>query len=179
MGKLELFIHDHTIALPVLIKTALMLCNSGIQKAPLLYLSLFFKVHRQEYYSLLNEVRSTGDREAWLGYFLEAVTLTSWQAVTTVRQIDRQISNDRKVIEQTGRSSTTELLIFECFTPKLIADSKYIAAETGLSPATVNSGLSRLQGLNIILEITGKKRDKIYSYAQCMEVLNGRASVFL
>ena len=150
----------------------LMLCDSGILKAPILYLSLFFKVHRQEYYRLLSDVRSTGDWEAWLSYFLEAVTLTSRQAVTTARQIARQISDDRKIIEQTGRSSATTLLIFECFTRKLIADSKYIVAETGLSPATVNSGLARLQELYIVSEITGKKRDKIYSYARCMEVLN-------
>ena len=92
--------------------------------------------------------------------------------MTTARQIARQISDDRKIIEQTGRSSATTLLIFECFTRKLIADSKYIVAETGLSPATVNSGLTRLQKLHIVSEITGKKRDKIYSYARCMEVLN-------
>ena len=197
MGKLELFIHDPAHPLPVLIKAALvhvqfetihpfldgngrlgrllitlMLCDSGVLKAPILYLSLFFKVHRQEYYRLLSDVRSTGDWEAWLSYFLEAVTLTSRQAVTTARQIARQISDDRKIIEQTGRSSATTLLIFECFTRKLIADSKYIVAETGLSPATVNSGLARLQELYIVSEITGKKRDKIYSYARCMEVLN-------
>ncbi len=197
MGKLELFIHDHTIALPVLIKAALvhvqfetihpfldgngrlgrllitlMLCDSGILKAPLLYLSLFFKVHRQEYYRLLNEVRSTGDWEAWLSYFMEAVTLTSRQAVSTARQIIRQISRDRQMIKQTGRSAETTMAVFDCFTRKLITDSKHIIAETGLSPATVNSALSKLQKLGIVTEITGKKRDKVYSYAMCMDVLN-------
>lgn len=197
MGKLELFIHDHTIALPVLIKAALvhvqfetihpfldgngrlgrllitlMLCDSGILKAPLLYLSLFFKVHRQEYYRLLNEVRSTGDWEAWLSYFMEAVSLTSRQAVSTARQIIGQISHDRQTIKQTGRSAETTMAVFDCFTRKLITDSKHIIAETGLSPATVNSALSRLQKLGIVTEITGKKRDKVYSYAMCMDVLN-------
>lgn len=197
MGKLELFIHDHTIALPVLIKAALvhvqfetihpfldgngrlgrllitlMLCDSGILKAPLLYLSLFFKVHRQEYYRLLNEVRSTGDWEAWLSYFMEAVTLTSRQAISTARQIIGQISHDRQTIKQTGRSAETTMAAFDCFTRKLITDSKHIIAETGLSPATVNSALSRLQKLGIVTEITGKKRDKVYSYAMCMDVLN-------
>lgn len=197
MGKLELFIHDHTIALPVLIKAALvhvqfetihpfldgngrlgrllitlMLCDSGILKAPLLYLSLFFKVHRQEYYRLLNEVRSTGDWEAWLSYFMEAVSLTSRQAVSTARQIIRQIAHDRQTIKQTGRSAETSMAVFDCFTRKLITDSKHIIAETGLSPATVNSALSKLQKLGIVTEITGKKRDKVYSYAMCMDVLN-------
>lgn len=197
MGKLELFIHDHTIALPILIKAALvhvqfetihpfldgngrlgrllitlMLCDSGILKAPLLYLSLFFKVHRQEYYRLLSEVRSTGDWEAWLSYFMEAVSLTSRQAVSTARQIIGQISHDRQTIKQTGRSAETTMAVFDCFTRKLITDSKHIIAETGLSPATVNSALSKLQKLGIVTEITGKKRDKVYSYAMCMDVLN-------
>lgn len=64
------------------------------------------------------------------------------------------------------------MAVFDCFTRKLITDSKHIIAETGLSPATVNSGLSKLQKLDIVTEITGKKRDKLYSYAQCLEVLN-------
>jgi len=51
-------------------------------------------------------------------------------------------------------------------------DSKCIVTETGLSPATVNSSLARLQKLHIVPEMTGKKRDKIYSYAQCMKVLD-------
>lgn len=197
MGKLELFIHDHTLPLPILMKAALvhvqfetihpfldgngrlgrllitlMLCDSGILKAPLLYLSLFFKVHRQEYYRLLNKVRSTGDWEAWLAYFLEAVTLTSRQAISTATQIIRQISHDRQTIKQTGRSAETTMAVFDSFTRKLIIDSKHIIAETRLSPATVNSALSKLQKLDIVTEITGKKRDKVYSYAMCMDVLN-------
>lgn len=197
MGKLELFIHDHTIPLPVLIKAALvhvqfetihpfldgngrlgrllitlMLCEAGVLKEPFLYLSLFFKVHLQEYYRLLNDVRKSGDWEAWLSYFMEAVALTSRQAVTTARQIIHQISNDRQTIKRTGRSAETTIAVFNCFTRKLITDSKHIIVETGLSPATVNSALSKLQQLDIVTEITGKKRDKVYSYAMCMDVLN-------
>lgn len=197
MGKLELFIHDHMIPLPVLIKVALvhvqfetihpfldgngrlgrllialMLCEAGVLKEPLLYLSLFFKVHRQEYYRLLNDVRESGDWEAWLAYFMEAVTLTSRQAVSTARQVIRQISNDRQTIKQIGRSAETTMVVFDCFTRKLITDSTHIIAETGLSPATVNSALSKLQKLDIVTEITGKKRDKVYSYTMCMDVLN-------
>lgn len=197
MGKLELFIHDHTIPLPVLIKAALvhvqfetihpfldgngrlgrllitlMLCEAGVLKEPFLYLSLFFKVHLQEYYRFLNDVRKSGDWEAWLSYFMEAVALTSRQAVTTARQIIHQISNDRQTIKRTGRSAETTIAVFNCFTRKLITDSKHIIVETGLSPATVNSALSKLQQLDIVTEITGKKRDKVYSYAMCMDVLN-------
>lgn len=103
---------------------------------------------------------------------MEAVALTSRQAVTTARQIIHQISNDRQTIKRTGRSAETTIAVFNCFTRKLITDSKHIIVETGLSPATVNSALSKLQQLDIVTEITGKKRDKVYSYAMCIDVLN-------
>ena len=83
-------------------------------------------------------------------------------------EIDRWLLfNDRKIIDQTGCSSTTTPFIFECSTGKLIANSKYITAETSLSTATVHSGLSRLQELPIIsvydifaLTLNPDKQDK-------------------
>lgn len=98
MGKLELFLHDVPEKTPVLIKVALahvqfesihpfldgngrlgrlmitlLLCSSNVLKEPMLYLSLYFKTHREQYYQLLNDVRSTGDWESWLDFFAEAV----------------------------------------------------------------------------------------------------------
>jgi len=59
----------------------LLLCEQKVLKAPMLYLSLYFKTHRQYYYELLNNVRLTGDWEAWLDFFAEAVIFTANQAV--------------------------------------------------------------------------------------------------
>jgi Fic family protein len=94
MGKIELFLHDQPEKTPFLIKAALahvqfetihpfldgngrlgrliitlLLCFEKVLKEPMLYLSLYFKTHRQRYYELLNEVRRTGDRESWLDFF--------------------------------------------------------------------------------------------------------------
>jgi Fic family protein len=112
MGKLERFLHGKPVSTPALLKAALahvqfetihpfldgngrigrllitlLLCDQKVLREPMLYLSLYFKTHRQYYYELLNNVRQTGDWEAWLDFFAEAVTATAIQAVETVQQI--------------------------------------------------------------------------------------------
>ena len=112
MSKLELFLHDQPEPTPVLLKAALahvqfetihpfldgngrlgrllialLLCEQKVLREPMLYLSLYFKTHRQYYYELLNNVRMTGDWEAWLDFFAEAVIVTATQAVETAQQL--------------------------------------------------------------------------------------------
>ncbi len=112
MGTLELFLHDQPEPTPVLLKAALahvqfetihpfldgngrlgrllitlLLCEQKMLREPMLYLSLYFKTHRQYYYELLNHVRLTGDWESWLDFFAEAVIVTATQAVETAQQL--------------------------------------------------------------------------------------------
>ncbi len=112
MEKLELFLHNQPEKTSVLAKAALahvqfetihpfldgngrlgrllitlLLCSEKVLKEPMLYLSLYFKTHRQQYYKLLNEVRLTGDWEAWLHFFADAVIHTTTQAVDTAQQL--------------------------------------------------------------------------------------------
>ncbi len=197
MGQLELFIHDERVAQPALVKAALvhvqfetihpfldgngrvgrlliilMLCNAGILKEPLLYLSLYFKTHRQEYYRLLSDIRTSGDWEAWVAYFLEAVCSTARQAIETTRQLVEQHHADAEKIKTLGRTDRSARRVFDCFANKLIYDYKQLAQESGLSPTTINSALSRLAQLGIIEEVSGKKRDRLYAYSPCIDILN-------
>ncbi len=128
MGALELFVHDESVPLPALVRTALahvqfetihpfldgngrvgrlliifMLCHAGILKHPLLYLSLYFKVHRDEYYHLLTHTRKMGDWEAWITYFLKAVIKTANQAVETAQMLMAQMKRDEDTLRQTPR----------------------------------------------------------------------------
>ena len=66
---------------------ALMLCQEGALREPLLYLSLYFKQHRDDYYALLDKVRRRGDWEAWLAFFLDGVTETAKGAVSTAQRL--------------------------------------------------------------------------------------------
>ena len=197
MGALELFIHDDGIPLPVLIKTALvhvqfetihpfldgngrvgrllmifMLCHAGILKAPLLYLSLYFKVHRSEYYQLLTQTRRTGDWEAWIHYFLKAVICTAQQAVESAQMLMQQMDHDEEQLRRTSRISSSVYQVLELFQSKLAMNSAQIVKESGLKANSVHNALSKLTELGILAEITGYKRNRMYVYDACLRILN-------
>jgi len=197
MGKLELFLHDQPEPTPVLLKAALahvqfetihpfldgngrlgrllialLLCDQNVLKKPMLYLSLYFKTHRQRYYRLLNDVRLTGEWEAWLDFFAEAVIVTAAQAVETARQLIDRSEKDRQRIMPSGRSAKSMLQIHRALMQSPIVSSGRLVNETGLSPATVNKSLQRLQTIGIVRELTQKKRDRLFSYREYVEIMN-------
>lgn len=111
MSQLELFFHKET-ELPILIACGLIhyqfetihpfldgngrlgrlliafyLCWKGVMQTPLLYLSYYFKLHRQEYYDRLNLVREQGDYEQWIAFFLKGIIWTSNSALETIKTV--------------------------------------------------------------------------------------------
>jgi Fic family protein len=197
MGKLELFLHDQPEKTSVLIKAALahvqfetihpfldgngrlgrliitlLLCSEKVLKEPMLYLSLYFKTHRQRYYELLNEVRLTGDWEAWLDFFADAVIHTATQAVDTAQQLMKLSAEDGKRINGLKRISGSAHLIHKAMLERPMASPNWIQEKTLLSPATVNACLRELEQLGIVKEVTGQKRNRIYSYVEYIRIMN-------
>ena len=197
MGKLELFLHDQPDPTPVLLKMALahvqfetihpfldgngrlgrllitlLLCDQKVLQKPMLYLSLYFKQHRQYYYELLNNVRMTGDWEAWLDFFAEAVIFTATQAVETAQRLFELSDQDQERIATLGRAAKSTLQIHRALMERPIATSGWLANKTGITPATVNKSLGHLQGLGIVLEITAQKRNRLFSYHRYVEIIN-------
>ncbi len=197
MGKLELFLHDQPERTPVLLKAALahiqfetihpfldgngrlgrllitlLLCTEKILKAPMLYLSLYFKTHRQTYYELLNSLRLTGDWESWLEFFAEAVTYTATQAVETAQQLMRLASEDSIRISELGRVAGSVLQVHRALLERPIASPNWLKDKTGLSTATVNTCLTHLATISVVRELTGHKRNRLYAYSQYIEVMN-------
>ena len=138
----------------------------------LLYLSLYFKTHRQRYYELLNEVRLTGEWEAWLDFFADAVIHTATQAVATAQQLMLLSGEDGQRINGLKRISGSAHLIHKAMLERPMASPKWIQGKTKLSPATVNACLRELEQLGIVKEITGQKRNRLYSYAQYIRIMN-------
>ncbi len=196
MSKLELFLHDQPESTPVLLKAALahvqfetihpfldgngrlgrllitlLLCEKKVLQEPMLYLSLYFKTHRQYYYELLNNVRLTGDWEAWLDFFAEAVTVTATQAVETAQQLLDLSSQDRETISGLGRAAASVLQIHRALMEHPIATSGWLVKKTGITPATVNKALGHLERLGIVKEITAQKRNRLFSYAGYIEIM--------
>ncbi|WP_342347858.1 Fic family protein [uncultured Nitrospira sp.] len=197
MGTLELFLHDKPEPTPVLLKAALahvqfetihpfldgngrlgrllitlLLCERKMVREPMLYLSLYFKTHRQQYYELLNQVRMTGDWESWLDFFAEAVTVTATQAVETAQQLLNVSNQDREKISGLGRATASALQIHRALMEHPIATSNWLVEKTGLTPATVNKTLGHLETLGVVQELTAQKRNRLFSYSGYVEIMN-------
>ncbi len=197
MGQLELFLHDHSEQTPVLQKAALshvqfetihpfldgngrlgrllitlILCNQKALLEPMLYLSLYFKMHRQYYYELLNTVRLTGEWELWLDFFAEAVVTTGNLAVETAQQILDQSTQDREKISGLGRAAVSALHVHKALMEHPIATSDWIGKKTGITPATVNKSLEHLEHLGIVREITAMKRNRVFSHYKYIEIMS-------
>ncbi len=197
MSKLELFLHDQPEPTPVLLKAALahvqfetihpfldgngrlgrllitlLLCSQSVLQEPMLYLSLYFKTHREYYYELLNNVRLNGDWEAWLDFFADAVIVTAAQAVETARQLLDLSNQDRDKISGLGRASASTLQVHRALMEHPIATSTSLVNKTGITPATVNKALGHLEQLGIVKELTAQKRNRLFSYAGYIEIMS-------
>lgn len=197
MGALELFLHDDPEPTSVLLKAALshvqfetihpfldgngrlgrllvalLLCEQQVLRQPMLPLSLYFKTHRRYYYDLLNRVRTAGDWEAWLEFFADAVIAAAGQAVEATKRLLDLAKQDRDRIRTIGRAATSVLRIHRAFMARPIATSNRLVDETGITAATVNKSLRRLEDLGIIREITDRKRDRVFCYTGYIDIMN-------
>jgi Fic family protein len=197
MGQLEVFLHEERSDLPLLIKAGLahvqfetihpfldgngrlgrllitfLLCAGGALQEPILYLSLFFKTHRQVYYDLLTQVRLTGDWEAWLTFFLRGVKETSDQAVSAARRIVSLLEGDRRKIESLGRPAASALRVHQFAQTHPILSIAAAAEEIGITFPTVAGAIDHMQRLGIMREITGKQRHRLFSYGNYLDILN-------
>ena len=202
LADLERFLHDLDGKTPVLVKAALahvqfetihpfldgngrlgrllitlLLCSEGALTAPMLYLSLYLKTHRSEYYAWLQRVRETGDWEGWLKFFLTGVKETADQAVDTVRRILLIFSEDRKKIESLGRAAGSALRIHESLQKRPITTVSSLVDSLNLTRPTVTLALKNLAELGLVKELTGRERHRLYSYQPYIDVLNQATEV--
>ncbi|HVE51439.1 MAG TPA: Fic family protein [Casimicrobiaceae bacterium] len=151
---------------------ALQLANDNLLREPLLYVSLHFKEHRQTYYELLNRVRLSGDWESWLEFFGNGIVSAATQAATSAKRLLELASADGRRIEALGRPANSALTIHRALQRRPIATAALLTASTGLTPATVNKSLAHLERLEIVSELTGRQRGRIFSYARYIGILN-------
>ena len=150
----------------------LQLSADGLMREPMLYLSLHFKEHRQTYYELLNAVRLTGDWEAWLDFFAQAVLAAATQAATSATRLLELASADGQRIAALGRAASSAVAIHQVLQRQPIATAASLAAATGLTQATVNKALAHLERIGVVSELTRKQRGRVFSYARYAKILN-------
>ena len=151
---------------------ALQLVTDGLLREPLLYLSLYFKAHRPTYYELLNRVRETGDWEAWLEFFADAVQASAKQAAASAKRLLDLASTDRVQIEKLGRPAGWAHTIHRALQRQPIATAASLADATALTPATVNKALAHLTRLGVVAELTSKQRGRVFSYSRYTAILS-------
>lgn len=197
MGALEKYINDMPERTPALFKAALahaqfetihpfldgngrlgrllitlLLCHDKVLSEPMLYLSLYFKQNRGEYYDLLRQIRTDGDWERWAAFFFKAVSGAAAEAVGTANHLSARVRKDRDAVRGIGRVAGSALRVLDLLVRRPVLSIPVVCAETGLAPNTVAKVMSRLSELGLVKEVTGKPRNRVFTYHRYMKLLN-------
>ena len=197
LGDLEQFIHNDNVQLPLLVKAGLvhvqfesihpfldgngrmgrllitfMLCNAGVMKQPMLYLSLYLKTHRRTYYESLQQVRETDNWLVWLDFFLNGVAETAEQATEASERIKDLFDVDRQEISDLGRGAAVALQVHEQFQKTPISSIGTIARKLDISIPTATKYINALADRNIVVEMHSKARGKRFAYRTYFNILS-------
>jgi Fic family protein len=197
LDAFERFMHENESRLPPLIKAGLLhvqfetihpfldgngrigrllvtlyLCVHDVLRKPLLYLSLYLKTHRGDYYRLLQEVREHGAWEAWLEFFLDGVTETASQAFDAATRIAKLFKRDRERITAESDRAGSVLRVHELLQQNPFLTSNALVERTGLTAPTINAALADLERLRIVDEVTGRRRGRVFGYRAYLDILN-------
>jgi Fic family protein len=151
---------------------ALLIEDWGLLKTPLLYLSLAFKRHRDEYYRRLLDVRNKGDWEGWMAFYLRCVSESANDGVSAAKRIFSLIEKDRRIV--TGHKATTipAVRLFDLLPEHPTVTVASAMKLTKTSKPTSMKAIDALQKIGVLKETTGKRRDRMYAYAAYLKVLS-------
>ena len=150
---------------------ALLLEHWKLLSQPLLYVSLFFKQHRAEYYRRLDAVRTEGDFEGWLAFFLEAVAAVADEAVATIRDLFVLITSDRAKVLAAPGATVAATRLFELLPEHPIVTIGGVVEMLKTTKPTANKSVMALVDAGILIETTGRRRDRTFSYTAYLDRL--------
>ncbi len=196
LDPLEKFIHDDPVRVPVLIKAALahaqfetihpfldgngrlgrllvtlLLVHDKVLADPLLYLSLYFKRNREEYYRLLQQVRENGDWEEWINFFMRGILDTAEQAVGTARKLVALFDGDRAKIQSLGKGAGSALRVHHVLQRSPLLSIAEAGAKTPLSFPAAHSALRKLVKLGIVSPLPKRNRSQRFGYKDYLAIL--------
>ena len=196
MSALEKFLHARDDGLPLLVRAAMahvqfetihpfldgngrvgrllitfQLLNAGILCEPLLYLSLYFKRHQQEYYRMLDHVRHTGDWESWIAFFLKGVILVGVDAISQMEKITSMFQKDHDKLYDYGGKTASLFQIHKVMQNYPILPITEAAKISGLTYPTALKALGIMAHLGIAYEMTGRPRNRMFAYDQYLSIL--------
>lgn len=138
---------------------------------PLLYLSLFFKRHREEYYRRLGAVRSAGDWEGWLDFFLDGVATIADEAVASARELFALVAADRPRVLAHPQTSIVALRLFELLPRHPVISITFVMKLLETTKPTAGRAVDLLVANGVLVETTGKKRDRSFAYKAYLDRL--------
>ena len=150
---------------------ALCLEEWGLLSEPLLYLSLFFKRHRDEYYTRLGAIRTEGDWEGWLGYFLEGVAVVSEESVGLIRSLFDVLTRDRSHYLESGSVTVVGARLFENLPRNPLVTVKSVVKTCQTTYPTAAKAIDSLCQAGILEETSGRSRDRVYAYREYLNLL--------
>jgi Fic family protein len=197
LGNLERYMHDEFGSTPMLLKAgiahaqfetihpfldgngrigrlliSLMLVVDGALTHPYFYISLYFKKNRSDYYDALQRVRTHGDWEGWIRFFLVGVESVAQEAIRTAEALSDLFGSDRAMVEALGRAAPSALRVYDLMRQRIVISASRVVEESDLTWPTVLAALKRLQELGIAHEVSGKKRYRLFQYTSQLDILN-------
>jgi len=197
LADLERFIHDAATDLPPLVKVALihaqfetihpfldgngrigrlliatLLEHWGLLKEPLMYLSGYLKQHQAEYYRRLSAVRSDGDWEGWVSFFLEGVAKAAAEAERSIIDVASLISADRRRLLQSPQAGPGSYRLFEMLPMMPRFTVEHVRRRLKTTFPTASAAVKALEELGVVTELTGQKKNRVYSYQAYVDLLS-------
>ena len=197
LADMERFIHDTATDLPPLVKVALIHAQFetihpfldgngrigrllitalfeywGVLSEPLLYVSAYLKQHQAEYYRRLSAIRTDGDWESWVTFFLEGVASAAGDAEKTIIEVASLLASDRKRLLQSLKAGPTSYRLFEMLPVMPRFTIEHVRQQLGTSFPTATAAVKVLVDLGIAVEMTGQKKNRSYSYQAYVELLS-------
>ncbi len=145
----------------------------GLLNEPLMYLSGFLKQHQSEYYRRLSVIRTEGDWESWVSFFLEGVTVAAWDAEQNIIKVASLISADRKRVLQSSKTGQASYRLFELLPMMPRFTIEMVRQQLDTSFPTATAAVKLLEELGLLAEMTGQKKNRTYSYHAYVELLSG------
>ena len=142
----------------------LMLVHRGVLHRPLLYLSLYLKRYREDYYELLMAIRDEGAWEPWLAFFLRGVAETAEEATLTARAIV-QLREDQRDALMNKNVPPNALRLLDFLYLRPLVDVNLVSNELGVAFATANKLVDQLQALGFLAEVSGRRRDRVFRFS--------------
>ena len=197
LSNLEHFVHAADSDLPSLVKVALVHAQFetihpyldgngrigrlliaalfeqwGLLPEPLMYLSGYLKYHQTEYYRRLSAIRSDGDWEGWVSFFLEGVATAAAQAEKSIIEVATLISADRRRLLQSPKATPVSYRLFESLPIMPRFTTEHVRQRLETTFPTASAAIKALEELSIVTELTGQKKNRIYSYQAYVELLS-------